>query len=444
MILKIIFSILVLVFFISCQESASSNRIISECPATAFLKYPLKTGQNDTFMYEDITYTPPIYYYDDGDIQNRKGYERDFTRYRNGTVYNENYNLYWQDNEALQEGNFTLARAYCQSLSLAGKTDWRLPNLYEMGTLLDLGSRSDLRESSFINMPAGMYFSSNEIYGTDSTYVMSFMEDNISITKIDKVHISNVLGESDEYGILIGRSQVPYFNNDGILINVVETEIYYKRYDQYDELVNIKTTLETITQFSVLGASAGIFGPYVTETLECDCSTCDNCWYSTVTLEKAYVKCVSGPEINGFSFIRDDKKAVVVDRATNLVWQDSRDIVEKNFQWGGAVQYCKELSLGEYKDWRVPTITELLTIVDFQNNGTHAVDDTFLYKSANKFHSSSNLCYGADCRQKNLQLNACGYLDEKITQNIEVDKNPYDLNNTEPYYKVRCVRCGSY
>ena len=56
------------------------------------------------------------------------------------------------------------------------------------------------------------------------------------------------------------------------------------------------------------------------------------------------------------------KKDVVVDKFSKLMWQRDDDGIKKN--WEEAEKYCKGLQLNGYKDWRLPSIDELMTIVD--------------------------------------------------------------------------------
>ena len=62
---------------------------------------------------------------------------------------------------------------------------------------------------------------------------------------------------------------------------------------------------------------------------------------------------------------RDNDKNVVVcseKKLGRLMWQDEN----QNFQgtWEQAQEYCKLVSLAGYKDWRLPTRAELLSIAD--------------------------------------------------------------------------------
>ena len=61
---------------------------------------------------------------------------------------------------------------------------------------------------------------------------------------------------------------------------------------------------------------------------------------------------------------RDTGKEVVIDSKTNLIWQDNERVSENNQDWWNALEYCNDLTLGNYDDWRLPNIRELLSITD--------------------------------------------------------------------------------
>jgi hypothetical protein len=54
---------------------------------------------------------------------------------------------------------------------------------------------------------------------------------------------------------------------------------------------------------------------------------------------------------------------MVKDNVTGLTWQQSLD--SGAFTWQGAYAYCDDLVLGGTDDWRLPTLIELVSIVDF-------------------------------------------------------------------------------
>jgi len=56
---------------------------------------------------------------------------------------------------------------------------------------------------------------------------------------------------------------------------------------------------------------------------------------------------------------------MVQDPRTNLMWEDTPHVREAKIRQPRSVIYCKELRVGGFEDWRLPTIKELLTIVDY-------------------------------------------------------------------------------
>ena len=52
------------------------------------------------------------------------------------------------------------------------------------------------------------------------------------------------------------------------------------------------------------------------------------------------------------------------DSETGLMWQDNIEARTVTKDWQGAIDYCKNLKLAGYDDWRLPNIDELLSITD--------------------------------------------------------------------------------
>ncbi len=73
-------------------------------------------------------------------------------------------------------------------------------------------------------------------------------------------------------------------------------------------------------------------------------------------------------------YSRDDSTDIVTDLTTGYMWQDGSTIVSKN--WQGAIDYCENLTFGGYSDWRLPTLKEMVTIVDYGRNSP-AIDLIF-------------------------------------------------------------------
>ncbi len=81
------------------------------------------------------------------------------------------------------------------------------------------------------------------------------------------------------------------------------------------------------------------------------------------------------------------KDGVVLDSKTGLSWQ--RECAPTVMKHENAIKYCENLSLGDYDDWRLPSISELKTLIVGCQSGTDAckVNDNCL----------SSSCYSDSC-----------------------------------------------
>ena len=76
---------------------------------------------------------------------------------------------------------------------------------------------------------------------------------------------------------------------------------------------------------------------------------------------------------------RDNDKNVVIcseKKLGRLMWQDEKQ--DFKGMWKEAQEYCKTLSLAGYKDWRLPTRAELLSITD-KARSNPALNTAFKY-----------------------------------------------------------------
>jgi len=73
--------------------------------------------------------------------------------------------LMWQDNSAAKyiKKDWQEALAFCEALHLAGHDDWRLPNVKELESIIDLSENNPAVKNSFKNVgDSGYYWSSTE------------------------------------------------------------------------------------------------------------------------------------------------------------------------------------------------------------------------------------------------------------------------------------------
>jgi hypothetical protein len=72
------------------------------------------------------------------------------------------------------------------------------------------------------------------------------------------------------------------------------------------------------------------------------------------------MRAVRGGQINSSLVANED--GTVTDTATGLMWQQDE---AGAMTWEEALTYCEDLELAGYKDWRLPNVNELQSIVDY-------------------------------------------------------------------------------
>jgi len=122
---------------------------------------------------------------------------------------------------------------------------------------------------------------------------------------------------------------------------------------------------------------------------------------------------------------RARKRAMVIANNTvtlkGLMWQDNRAVKRTKRTWQGAKSYCENLKLFGFHNWKLPTKTELKSIVDKRKRP--AIKQKFKHIMPSFYWSSSpNLAYSRDAWGVNFLY---GYLS--------------DYNKMDKYY-VRCIR----
>lgn len=114
------------------------------------------------------------------------------------------------------------------------------------------------------------------------------------------------------------------------------------------------------------------------------------------------------------AFVSLNAGEMAEDGYTGLTWQDNLDVKENLVTYKKAYHYCKDLRLGGFEDWRVPTITELLTLVSYNKykpailGGFNFVEDNF-YWSSTRSKKDSTKNWGVDFRDGASEPNGISY-----------------------------------
>lgn len=101
------------------------------------------------------------------------------------------------------------------------------------------------------------------------------------------------------------------------------------------------------------------------------------------------------------AFVLQDRFTVpdedcVLDASTGLMWS-RENVPGGRMNWAKAKEACAALKLGGFTDWRLPTIQELLTLVDYERHEPAINTDFFAcesswYWTSTPAHSSPGDC----------------------------------------------------
>lgn len=309
----------------------NNTDIIDQITGRSRLK---KSGQTISYdEYGNIVTNGSIK--DDGYYQVGKAhlYTRDDTK----EIVRDNVTgLEWQDNEDVLTVRKIWINAveYCENLELGGYSDWFLPDIARLQSIVEYNSTQNVIDTSAFKYYMDRNFFSYTSYASDPDW----------------------------------KAWVVFFYN-GI------TDRRYKRYDTHIRCVRAS--------------------------------------YALGTPSPRFVR-VSG---------------MIADRETNLIWQDdysdNNDRV-KYTTWRSAIEYCENLSLGGYDDWRLPNVNELLSLVKYNNQYAPATFQEFQKIKSNYYWTSTTYA-----REPKEAWTVSFYLG-----------NTRNFNKRSENYYVRCVRGG--
>ena len=307
--------------------------------------YPIygvtKTGQT-LIVYPGSDYNRG----DDGST--RVGYPATGSRFQdnlNGTITDNGAGLMWQKADSGTPRSWAGAFAYVASLNSShfkGYSDWRVPNIKELNSLVNIGLQYPAIDPIFSETKTAGYWGSTtyaDLVNGQRCYQVDFNEGNMLWINMEDP------GQDSGY-VRAVRSLVPQAGNWGFPKSGQTNIIHYPSgYDMGDD---------GVTQ-------AGY------------------------------------PANRGARFV-DNGDGTVTDRATRLIWQktDSNYLPVGSYSgyltWEQAFEYVREMNkrkVSGYTQWRLPNYHELSSLFDFsQFNPTLA--PVFQYTVQSAYHWSSS------------------------------------------------------
>ncbi len=199
------------------------------------------------------------------------------------------------------------AVTYCEDLSHASRTDWRLPNIKEAYSLI-----------LFSGEDASSY------QGTDTSGLTLFIDDKFDRAFGDLSATQTSTGITPPQGL------------DRIIDGQYASTSLY-----------VSTTMNNdATMFGVNYVDGRIKG-YPTD------------------MKEFYVRCVAGNTSYGLNDFTDNGDTTISDTATGLMWQQGDST---STDWDNAISQCEATTTADNTDWRLPNAKELQSIVDYSRS----------------------------------------------------------------------------
>jgi hypothetical protein len=120
---------------------------------------------------------------------------------------------------------------------------------------------------------------------------------------------------------------------------------------------------------------------------------CAGCERSLGVIWPAYhgsehdVLCVHGDPYEAGPFVKDGD--FMKDTRTKLVWIAAVDPMDTGMNWPAALAHCENLTTGGKQDWRLPSIKELVTILDPDQQGNSSLVKGFSFPGSSATFWSS-------------------------------------------------------
>ena len=420
--------------------------ILSFKNSSNFIDSQLFTNVFLGFFWSSTIYQDPdgndmrwILYYFDGEFAQAEttGYEAktrcvrginnveqpmEYADLRNGLIFHNDTRLMWQKDNDNIKGSWEQAIIYCEDLYLSGYSDWRLPNITELHSIVDYSTAAPGFNNDFFPSNKNAFYWSSTNDGSSGVQAFVLNSVNGGITYHNKSYIHHfhcVRGGSAAQTIFPNQ-----LNNDFDRLYDKLNEINTNKNLLLAELVKSFTFNETIsagqlnqnfdelyqrTNFMLtIHALPTILKPHDFDTNEDVVLSRVNKNFAQLYLAindliytpifvllpdtgqtDSYTETFGEDHdyLENHPSYSDNGNGTVFDNNTRLTWQQEDDDIGRS--WFEAESYCTSLSLAGYDDWRLPNVKELMSIVSFAINNSAIDTEFFPNTNAAEYWSST-------------------------------------------------------
>jgi hypothetical protein len=316
----------------------------------------------------------------------------------NGTVTDIETKLMWQQATA-DKMNWYVAKPYCKDLRLAGYTDWRLPTLDELKTLVDQswGNNPTINRTFFPGTVSAFYWaSSTSAYYMNDSWGLSFYNGVIyKYNPLSSLYVRAVRGGQSgslDNLVISPLSRTVTMDAGSITFGVSNTGT---------GIIPWKAAVTVGTDWlSISSGAGGTDTGTITCAYTANTSTSSRTGKIWVTAYGDGTSTQKDVTVTQSTIYVDNGNGTVTDIETKLIWQQAT--APNTYNRDQAISYCESLSFAGYTDWRLPTLDELKTLVD-STQTPPKINHTFFpdtrldaYWSSTTDASNTSFAWGVD------------------------------------------------
>jgi len=326
----------------SSEEGPMSKHVRAVSGDSYGTEYTYTTVDNSDFDNQNIEATSENSLIDNGD----------------GTITDKSTGLMWMEADASSTMEWKEALAYSENLDYAGYTDWKLPDVKELQSIVDYSGMYPTLDESYFTITD--FEESNPYYYFWTSTSAYFGGDNLDYGYAWYVAFGFSVGEdADTHGAGAVRFSPKYEESSFVgeggdnVTNSVRACRVDERY--YSEA---PSKVVTTGQSNSYDEDGNIINPQ-----EGDDYYGQDAIYETAA----------------FSFT-DNGDGTITDNNTNLIWQ--KQPTDDHLSIDSASEYAQSLQLGDSDDWRVLTLEELFSIQNFSEGWPYVDEAYFGFPSA--------------------------------------------------------------
>ena len=87
---------------------------------------------------------------------------------------------------------------------------------------------------------------------------------------------------------------------------------------------------------------------------------------------------------------KNNGNGTITDITTGLMWLKNANHFDKDMEWEESIDACENLNFAGHNDWRLPTVDELLSLIDRSNHDPALPDDHPFKNGQSDYWSASS------------------------------------------------------